>query len=130
MCLKKGIEYNGNFKYSETEALKLKDRLNSFNEVCPYELKHTAKKGYRYDFESIDGKYKLSCKTNNKYDKVCPQVIGQTTKNKFCEYFKITGNINNTNIKEYILRNHKNMLKEYFKYTFDCDIIYYKKKDK
>ena len=128
ICLKKEITYNGKFKYSETDALKLKDRLNNFNELCPHELIHTAKKGYKYDYESKDGKYKLSAKTNKNGYKVCPQVIGQTTKNKFCKYFKIPDNTNDNKIKEYIMNEHKKMLGEYFTHTFDCDIIYYNQK--
>jgi len=78
----------------------------------------------------------LSAKTTKKDGKVCPQVIGQPSKKKFCEYFGIISELkNDTNniiydleqIKKYIETNIKTMLQIYCENTFDCPIIYYNK---
>ena len=75
--------------------------------------------------------YHLSAKTSKKDGKVCPQVIGQPTKNKFCEYYNLDKNTSNDDIKKYIIKNIKPLLKDYFDNTFHCDTLYYnEKKDK
>ena len=72
----------------------------------------------------------LSAKTNKKGNKGCPQVIGQPSIKKFSEHFKIPNEKRTHNgIKSFIYENIHTMLPEYFKYTFDCMIVYYNEKD-
>jgi hypothetical protein len=132
ICYLYEIEYSRNYLYSNEDAIKLKERIIKLKEVFPYKLKHTASKGNRYDFMCIDNEeIRLSAKTTKKDGKVCPQVIGQPTKKKFCEYFTIDNSYSLQEIKTYIQENIKNMLVHYFNNTFDCPIIYFnKKKDK
>ena len=59
---------------------------------------------------------------------MCPQVIGQPSKKKFCEFFNINLSVSLLEIKEYIISNITNMLNIYFDLTFDCPIIYFNKK--
>ena len=72
--------------------------------------------------------YHLSAKTSKKDGKVCPQVIGQPTKNKFCEYYNLDTNTPHDDIKKYIIKNIKPLLKDYFDNTFHCDTLYYNEK--
>jgi hypothetical protein len=87
-----------------------------------------AKNGNKYDFVSVDDdKIKLSAKTTKKDAKVCPQVIGQPSKKKFCEFFGIDLHYNLEQIKNYIELNVKSLLEIYALNTFDCPIVYYNK---
>lgn len=121
--------YVGKYKYSEEEAAKFTQRLQKLPELFP-QCTHTAEKGAQYDFTAInDSNTHLSAKTNKQGDKVCPQKIGQPSKKKFCEYFNLDHTTMTANdIKQYIMVNLKSMLPHYFKYTFDCPIIYYNQK--
>jgi hypothetical protein len=67
----------------------------------------------------------LSAKTTKKDGKVCPQVIGQPSKKKFCEFFQLTTPVTTEQIKGYIESNIQTMLYRYFHSTFDCPILYY-----
>ena len=117
----------GNYKYNMDKADKLSARIQKLRSIFPHELAHTAAKGARYDFTGLDNTdIKLSAKTTKSNNKVCPQVIGQPSKKKFCEHFGITDN--STDIKEYIQDNVNSMLEKYFEYTFDCPIVYYNEK--
>jgi len=133
ICLLYDTSYNGKYKYSMEEAFKIKDQIFPLKELFPYMLTHTAKNGARYDFttssESTEIKY-LSAKTTKKGDKVCPQVIGQPSKKKFCQHFILQDTYDTPQIKLYIQENVKKMLEKYFEYTFDCDIIYYNQQRK
>jgi hypothetical protein len=129
ICLLYNIPYDGNYKYSMIDAEKLKQRIGSFITVFPYSIKHTAKNGYQYDFTGEDDDtIKLSAKTTKKDGMVCPQVIGQPTKKKFCEFFNIDLSIKTEEIKTYIETNVNKMLIEYYERTFDCPILYYNQK--
>jgi hypothetical protein len=129
ICLTYGIEYDGRYKYDMEEPLLLKERLKQITELFPQCI-HTAKRGSQYDFTACDNqKLHLSAKTTKGDNKVCPQVIGQPTRNKFCEFFKLDSKTNNCNIKKFIQNNIKELLKSYDFYTFDCPMIYYNKKN-
>lgn len=137
ICLLYGIHYDGKYKYSLEEATKLKDRIISLQPIFPYELKHTAKNGNKYDFTgAIDESVQLSAKTTKKDGKVCPQVIGQPSRKKFCDVFgldigKIDVSGNMDEVKQFIETNVSAMLEIYVQNTFDCPIVYYNKhKDK
>ena len=94
ICLLYEIEYDGKYKYSLEEANSIKERICQLKYVFPYNIKHIAKNGNQYDFVSINEENKgeeinLSAKTTKKDGKLCPQVIGQPSKKKFCEFFGI-----------------------------------------
>lgn len=128
ICLLYETEYDGNYKYSLEEANKIKEKLYKLKDVFPFKIKHIAKNGNKYDFVSIeDDTIYLSAKTTKKDAKVCPQVIGQPSKKKFCEFFGLDLTYNLDNIKHYIELNVKNLLEIYCLNTFDCPIIYYNK---
>ena len=132
ICLLYEIEYDGKYKYSLEEANSIKERICQLKYVFPYNIKHIAKNGNQYDFVSINEENKgeeinLSAKTTKKDGKVCPQVIGQPSKKKFCNFFGIDTMLNLEQIKEYIVDNSKKLLEIYALNTFDCPIVYYNK---
>lgn len=128
ICLLYGINYDGKYKYSMEEAHNIKEKLQKLKIVFPYNIKHIAKNGNKYDFECVDDdKIHLSAKTTKKDAKVCPQVIGQPSKKKFCEFFGIDLGYNLEQIKEHISNNVKTLLEIYALNTFDCPIIYFNK---
>jgi hypothetical protein len=128
ICLLYEIEYDGKYKYSLEEAHKIKGKLHNLKNVFRFKIKHIAKNGNKYDFVSIDDdKINLSAKTTKKDAKVCPQVIGQPSKKKFCEFFEIDLLYNLEQIKNYIQTNVKTLLEIYAVNTFDCPIVYYNK---
>jgi hypothetical protein len=128
ICLLYEIEYDGKYKYSLEEANIIKERIYQLTHVFPYKIKHIAKNGNKYDFVSLEnGAINLSAKTTKKNGKVCPQVIGQPSKKKFCEFFGIDLLYNLEQIKQYIEDNVKTMLNIYTLNTFDCPVVYYNK---
>ena len=128
ICLSYEIEYDGKYKYSLEEADIIKERIYKLKDVFPYKIKHIAKNGNKYDFVSLENEHiHLSAKTTKKDGKVCPQVIGQPSKKKFCEFFGIDLQYNLEQIKEYIQHNVNALLNIYALNTFDCPVIYYNK---
>jgi hypothetical protein len=128
ICQLYEIEYDGNYKYSLDEANIIKHKLHKLKEVFPFNIQHIAKNGNKYDFQSIDNNnVYLSAKTTKKDAKVCPQVIGQPSKKKFCEFFGIDPLYSLEQIKNYIETNIKSLLEIYALNTFDCPIVYYNK---
>ena len=129
ICLYYEIDYDGHYKYSLQEAQILKNKLSNLKSVFPYAIKHCAKGGSKYDFECIDDPtIHLSAKTTKKDGKVCPQVIGQPSRKKFCEFFDLdVHNVSLEQIKLYIINNIAHMLTVYCTHTFDCPLLYYNK---
>jgi hypothetical protein len=128
ICLLYEIEYDGKYKYSLEEANIIKERTYQLTHVFPYKIKHIAKNGNKYDFVSVENEHiNLSAKTTKKDGKVCPQVIGQPSKKKFCEFFGIDLLFNLEQIKQYIEDNVKTLLNIYTLNTFDCPVVYYNK---
>ena len=127
ICLYYEIDYDGHYKYSLQEAQILKNKLGNLKSVFPYAIKHCAKGGSKYDFECIDDPtIHLSAKTTKKDGKVCPQVIGQPSRKKFCEFFDLdVHNVSLEQIKLYIINNIAHMLTVYCMHTFDCPLLYY-----
>jgi len=125
ICMLYDIPYDGKYKYGADAAEKIKDRIAPLKTVFPYQLRHIAKNGSRYDFATVDGEMYLSAKTNKKDGKVCPQVIGQPSKKKFCEHFGLDMSMDLDQIKQYIEANIHSLLNTYFENTFDCPVIYY-----
>jgi hypothetical protein len=128
ICLLYEIEYDGKYKYSLEEAKNITDKLHKLKVEFPFNIKHIAKNGNKYDFVNVDDdKIYLNAKTTKKNTKVCPQVIGQPSKKKFCEFFGINLLSNLEEIKKYIETNVNSLLEIYTLNTFDCPIVYYNK---
>lgn len=127
ICLLYNIPFNGKYKYGLEEPEKIKTRIAPLLNLFP-PCFHTAINGSRYDFTSNENpELYLSAKTTKKDGKVCPQVIGQPSKKKFCEFFNLDQTITLEEIKTYIQTNLEKLLIIYFDNTFDCPIIYYNK---
>jgi hypothetical protein len=71
----------------------------------------------RVDFKLADGKT-LSLKTNLRGDKICPQLIGQTTRERFDRCFGVSGDR-----KAWIMHHVEEMLPTYFDHAFCCDYL-------
>jgi hypothetical protein len=129
ICLNYDSPYDGTYKYSLAEAQSLKNRLSNLKKVFNYNLRHCASRGSKYDFECVDDpSIHLSAKTSkNKIGKVCPQVLGQPSRKKFCEFFALDQSIGLDQIKTFISNNIANLLQVYSAHTFDCPILYYNK---
>ena len=65
----------------------------------------------------------ISVKSNTNGDKVCPQNIGQTTKQRFCQHIGLSSESSNYDIKQWILNNPKRLLQEYAHHLNHCDYI-------
>lgn len=125
ICSLFNIPFQGSFKYDVCESERLMNRIQRLRQMYPKDdLIHNGGRE-RYDFESRDGVYKLSVKTTKKSGKVCPQVIGQTTKKKFCAYFSLPSDTTPKELKSYIVENITMFLKSYVDNTFDSPILYY-----
>ena len=70
----------------------------------------------------------LSVKTNYNGFKVCPQNIGQATRNKFQRHFKVQLHTD-TEIKRYIIDNIGSLTREYMRNLFCCDYLLWVYKD-
>jgi hypothetical protein len=128
ICLYYETPYDGTFKYSLEEAQSLKNKLSNLKNVFPYAIRHCASRGSKYDFECLDNPtIHLSAKTTKKDGKVCPQVIGQPSRKKFCEFFGLDLSVSLDQIKTFISNNITNLLQVYSAHTFDCPILYYNK---
>ena len=128
ICLLYEIPFDGTYSYSMEEATQLMLSIRNLKDSFSFPIKHVAKNGNQYDFEGTEcNDIKLSAKTTKKDGKVCPQVIGQPSKKKFCSYFKLPETITIEEIKNHIVDNIVTMLDIYFHYTFDCPIVYYNK---
>lgn len=129
ICLTYGISYNGNYKYDMELPEKLKIRLFPLVEQKLFPMcKHTANKGARYDFTSIDNdNVHLSAKSTKKgVGMVAPQVIGQPSPQKFCDIVGFTFS-NIDNLKCDIQSRITIVLPFLVNYTFDSDTLYYNK---
>ena len=128
ICLAFNIDYVGKYKYSLEDAEKLSLRLTKLKDLFPSCI-HSAEKGSRYDFTSIElfeGNYKyLSAKSTKRgIGKVAPQVIGQATPEKFCDLLSIPYS-GMKELKKYFQTNIEKILPFMLKYTFDCSNVYY-----
>jgi hypothetical protein len=129
ICILYKTPFEGKYKYSMEDATVVKTRIENLLEAFPHKIRHTAKNRSQYDFTGIeDDTIKLSAKTTKKDGKICPQVIGQPSKKKFCQFFSIDMSVSLDEVKTYIETNVNNMLEFYVDLTFDCPIIYYNKK--
>ena len=124
ICKTYNIPYIGKYKYGMEEPDILKDKLVLLKNYFPQCI-HTAQKGNRYDFTSVDGTRHLSAKTIKKGNgKVAPQCIGQVKPNLFCSLIGIDFT-SILSLKEYIQLNILFILPLLTNYTFDCPNLYY-----
>jgi len=126
ICITFGTPYDGKYKYSMELPEQLKPRLKKLTELFPM-CSHTAKKGARYDYTSIDGTQHLSAKTNKKGKKigrVAPQIIGQAQPQKFCNILGIEF-VSIQSLKQYIQSNTSVILPILTEHTFDCPNLYF-----
>ncbi len=121
ICKLFNTPYNGKYKYSEEDAEKMKNRISGLKDIFS-SCEHIGKQD-KYDFKTNIGY--LSAKTTKSSDKICPQVIGQPSKNNFCKYFKLPLTSTNNDIKKYIVENTTSLLEEYVENTFHCSLVYY-----
>jgi hypothetical protein len=127
ICLLLNIEYidKKNTIYDENLIKYLLEDTNFVEKIKALNIiKYVGTNGNSTDFICANG-IEISVKTNqNSSKKVCPQIIGQPTKKKFCEYFKLSSDLTNTQIKEYINNNYINMLKNYHNNLFNKKLLY------
>ena len=125
ICLAYGIKYDGKYKYGTELPNRLQPRLAKLPELFPKCI-HSAKRGSRYDFTSVDDPTQhLSAKTIKKgCAKVAPQVIGQAQPSKFCEEIGIPFTTAE-DLKKYIQENIVVILPHLVNHTFDCPNLYY-----
>lgn len=120
------IPYVGKYNYDKHLSTTLSSRLSPLKAMFPG-IQHTAKQGSRYDFTQPNGQH-LSAKTSKKYGKIAPQVIGQPSPQKFCDFTDLTFT-NTEKLKEDIQGNIRYILPTLSHYTFDSPILYYVEKD-
>ena len=65
----------------------------------------------------------ISVKSNINGDKVCPQNIGQTTKQRFCQHVNLPEDSSDVDIKEWILANPNHLLRDYATHLNHCDYL-------
>lgn len=123
LCLLLETPFHGQYRYSVDKAYRIANRL------APLQSKldgfvHTGNVSKEFDFQrgSSEGLSVKTIKTGSW--KVCPQVIGQTTKHRFSQYFNI-GNESPEMIKSFIERNILTLLREYERHTFHCDVLFF-----
>ena len=90
-------------------------------------FKHIGKQN-KVDFITTNNET-VSVKTNISGYKVCPKVIGQTTKKKFCEFFGVE-KLSPDEIKELIYENIDKMIDKYLDHLFCCDYLIWIGKNK
>lgn len=129
ICLTYNTPYDGVYRYSTEDAQILVPRLQNLPELLP-NMKHTASKGARYDFQNIDQNSKLSAKSTKKSGKVAPQIIGQCSPQAFCTHFDNINFISNEQLKIDIQNslNIPKILDKMMEFTFTCPVIYLNKK--
>jgi hypothetical protein len=124
ICLVYNTPFIGTYSYDLPRAETLATRLSALPTHFPA-CTHTAIRGSPYDFTAIDGTH-LSAKTTKRDGKVCPQVIGQPSRARFCQHFGLPeATTDLPAIKEYITANLPSLLSRYESHTFDCPIVYY-----
>jgi hypothetical protein len=128
LCYALETPFNGNFKYSEEKATSLAAKLAPLKSTLAG-YKHTGDHNNLYDFMKSPEEH-LSVKSvkHKSSWKICPQIIGQTTKKKFCERFAVATTSTTTpeqNIKTYIENNTIALLEAYVSTTFHSPVLFY-----
>jgi len=111
-----------------------KKMTKKLKKICKKEklfiTKHVGTSNEQTDF-ILFYKKTLSVKTNIKGSKICPQNIGQCTKQRWDKFFN-TGAKNDYDRKVFIVNNISMLIKRYIDNTFCCDFLlwFYKENDK
>lgn len=125
LCVLADTPFDGAFKYSATDVEKMVERLRPITDRITGFV-HSGRRSNLHDFEGPEGKA-LSVKTvkNKGQWKVCPQILGQTTRKKFAAARGISAEI--PAIKTHILENTTSLLRVYEETTFHCPVLFYAK---
>lgn len=128
LCLLLNTPFEGNFRYSMEEAQRLQRRFGNLSaRLAGY--RHTGAHDKRYDFKG-GADQGLSVKTTKDGSyKICPQIIGQTTRARWCAAVGLGAETEGAAIKEYILANVSTLMDAYEKHTFHCPVLFYDKKE-
>jgi hypothetical protein len=132
-------EERGNAEYVKNLIPEFKNLFEKYKSKIKFEtLDYTGEAQNKVDFKDNNNKT-YSLKSNlKKSTKVCPQVIGQCTRDVFRDkvYSKITKTddpdyfLENKTIKEFILKHPKNLFSLYLENLFCCDYVLYVKQVK
>ena len=134
-------EERGNAEYVKNLIPEFKNLFDKFKSnynfnTFAYKLEYTGEAQNKVDFKDNNNKT-YSLKSNlTKSTKVCPQVIGQCTRDVFrdkvySKILKITDPdyfLENQTIKDFILKYPKNLFSLYLENLFCCDYVVYVKK--
>lgn len=125
LCVLAGTEFDGAFKYSAADVASTVERLRPIADRLAGFV-HSGRRSNLHDFEAPDGRA-LSVKTvkNKGQWKVCPQILGQTTRKKFAAARGISTEI--PAIKAHILAETAALLRVYEETTFHCPVLFYAK---
>ena len=125
LCLLANTAFDGAFKYASADVDTLVTRFRPV-ETLMAGFAHSGRRSNLHDFEAPDGRA-LSVKTvkNKGQWKVCPQILGQTTRKKFAAARGISAEI--PDIKAHILADTAALLRVYEETTFHCPVLFYAK---
>ncbi len=119
---------NDEFVRMFTEYIEVHDENDDNIFKFKYIYKHLGSDNKSIDFLTFNNET-VSIKTNINGSKICPQNIGQSSRKKWCNYFKLAATICDSDIKEHIISNIREILDSYYNNLFCCDItIYWNKK--
>jgi hypothetical protein len=125
ICDVLNISFNSKREYivEKNYPRKLKDDIFLFqkNLVSLNISEHLGNKNQYYDFKTINNKT-VSLKTNISGNKICPQILGQVSLQKFKEKYQGIENLQTTtDYKTLVLNDTRNIVNLYLSYLFCCD---------
>ena len=105
---------------------KLEEKIEEFKKEYPF-LKineHLGCNNGSIDFKCEDGKT-VSIKTNKTKSgpKMCPQNIGQPSRKTFIKFNNLDSNLDDDQLKQFIINNTDNLVKKYYDNLFCCDYL-------
>lgn len=127
ICLIYNTQFNGPFKYSVEKASDLSERLSALKTILPGKYIHTGNKDNLNDFQNEENPIEhLSVKSCKSGYKICPQLIGQTS--RFAEHFEMPLSSTKEDIQNYIISNITHVMNRYTETTFHCPVLFYNEK--
>lgn len=127
LCLLLNTPFEKKFRYSMEEAERLSRRFAALGpRLAGY--RHTGAKDKLYDFKAGEGGLSVKTTKDGSY-KVCPQIVGQTTRKRWCEAFGIPVDSTGADIKAHILASLPTLMPIYEHNTFHCPVLFYDKKE-
>lgn len=128
ICLAYDIPYEGAYKYGLEAPTALLPRLSALPSLFP-PCRHTAARGARYDFTTVDGSRHLSVKSTKGNTMVAPQCVGQPQPPAFCTRMGLPV-MEVPVLKAYIQEHIAELLPTLLDYTIgdSCDVLYYNQK--